>query len=161
MERPAPPASAFAWIIHLCGERSRHTEGRSQPCPVLPTEDSFPWEWTCRRTRWPWRYSRPIVTPSKSTGSSTTLTRSDVVRASLDAGDTPDQVARSLTEDQRLEPIAAIKALRAGGSMPPADVKENVHRNLPQEQREAAGHLWDEVIEQLEQIADEEKGGTR
>ena len=25
MERPAPPASAFTWIIHLCGERSRHT----------------------------------------------------------------------------------------------------------------------------------------
>jgi len=80
----------------------------------------------------------------------------DFVRASLDAGNTPDQVARSLIEDQRLQPIPAIKALRAGGSIPLGDAKELVHRNLPQEQREAAEHLWEQAIEELESTIDED-----
>jgi len=41
----------------------------------------------------------------------------DFVRASLDAGKPPDQVARSLIQDHQLEPIPAIKALQTGENM--------------------------------------------
>ncbi|MGH9917831.1 MAG: hypothetical protein ACRD6W_03000 [Nitrososphaerales archaeon] len=76
------------------------------------------------------------------------------VRASLAAGDTPDKVARSLVVDQRLSPIEAIKALRAGGNMHLGDAKAVVHRNLPPEQQAAAERLWDEAIAALEHRVD-------
>jgi hypothetical protein len=79
----------------------------------------------------------------------------DIVRASLGAGHTPDQVARSLIEDHQLAPIPAIKALRAGGNMTTGEAKELVHCNLPLDQQAAAEKLWDEMVELVEGMSDE------
>jgi hypothetical protein len=77
---------------------------------------------------------------------------SDIVRDSLAAGQTPDQIARSLMKDQQLPPIPAIKALRAGANMSVGEAKEVVHRNLPVDQRSAAEKLWDDMIELVENL---------
>ena len=71
----------------------------------------------------------------------------DVVRTSLEAGDTPDQIASALIQDHGLAPIPAIKALRTGANMTTGEAKEIVHRNLPLAQQAAAERLWDEMIE--------------
>lgn len=68
-----------------------------------------------------------------------------VVRSSLEAGDTPDQVAHALIEVHRLLPISAIKALRSGGSMTADEAKEAVKRNVPKEQWDAAERLWEMI----------------
>ena len=68
-----------------------------------------------------------------------------VVRSSLEAGDTPDQVAQALLEVHHLLPISAIKALRSGGNMTSDEAKEAIRRNLPEDQWAAAERLW-EVI---------------
>jgi len=78
----------------------------------------------------------------------------DMVRNSLEAGDTPDQIAHSLIQNHKLAPIPAIKALRAGANMTLGDAKEVVHRNLPLEQQAAAERIWDEIIEHGEGISD-------
>ncbi len=76
-----------------------------------------------------------------------------IVRSALEAGDTPDEVAHTLIWD--LAPIPAIKAMRTGGNMTTGQAKEVVHRNLPIEQQRAAEHLWDELIDHVERMADE------
>jgi hypothetical protein len=68
-----------------------------------------------------------------------------LVRSALDAGETPDQIARILIEDHRLLPISAIKALRSGGGMTSDDAKEVIKRNLPAEQWAAAERLWEMI----------------
>jgi hypothetical protein len=79
----------------------------------------------------------------------------DFVKASLTAGDTPDQVAHALIADYELAPIPAIKALREGGDMSLRAAKEIVHRNLPIERQAAAEHFWDQLIEQAERLDEE------
>ena len=80
----------------------------------------------------------------------------EIVRASLDDGDSPDQVARALTSDHCLAPIPAIKAMRVGGGMTVGEAKELIHRNLPTEQQEAAERLWEELTDDGElMVADE------
>ena len=68
---------------------------------------------------------------------------SAVVRASLDAGATPDQVAQDLIEVHLVLPISAIKAMRSGGTMTSDEAKAVILRNLPEEQRTAAERLWE------------------
>jgi hypothetical protein len=69
----------------------------------------------------------------------------DLVRSSLEAGDTPDQVARVLIEDHHLLPISAIKAMRSGGNMSSFEAKEVIKRNLPAAQWAAAEKLWEMI----------------
>ncbi len=66
-----------------------------------------------------------------------------MVRSSLEAGDTPDQVAKTLLEEKHLLPISAIKALRSGGSLSSDEAKEVIKRNLPADQWAAAEGLWE------------------
>jgi hypothetical protein len=68
------------------------------------------------------------------------------VHSSLEAGDTPDQVAQALIEDHHLLPISAIKALRSGGNMTLEEAKEVIRRNLPVEIWAVAERLWDEIV---------------
>jgi hypothetical protein len=68
-----------------------------------------------------------------------------LVRTSLEAGDTPDQVAQTLIEIHHLLPISALKALRSGGGMTSDEAKEVVKRNVPAEQWAAAEGLWEIV----------------
>jgi hypothetical protein len=68
-----------------------------------------------------------------------------VVRASLEAGATPDQVAQSLIKDHHLLPISAIKALRAGANLPSNEAKEVIKRNLPADQWAGAEALWQAI----------------
>jgi hypothetical protein len=68
-----------------------------------------------------------------------------MVRSSLEAGDSPDQVAKSLIGDHGLLPISAIKALRSGGNMTLTEAKELVQRNLSPEQWAAAEKLWEMI----------------
>lgn len=79
-----------------------------------------------------------------------------VVRTSLEAGDTLDQIAHSLVRDQKLAPIPAIKAMRTGANMTTGEAKEVVHRNLSLEQQAAAERLWDELIDYAEQQSDDD-----
>jgi hypothetical protein len=65
-----------------------------------------------------------------------------VVRSSLDAGDSPDQVARALIEDHHLLPISAIKALRSGSTLTTDEAQEVIKRHLSAEQWAAAESLW-------------------
>lgn len=76
----------------------------------------------------------------------------DIVRASLAAGHTPDQIARSLIEDHELALIPAIKALRTGANMTTGQAKEVVHRNLPLDLQAAAEKLWDDMIELVDRL---------
>jgi hypothetical protein len=76
----------------------------------------------------------------------------DIVRNSLAAGQSPDQIARSLIEDHRLPPIPAIKALRSGANMTVGEAKEVVHRHLPLDQQSAAEKLWDDMVELVENL---------
>jgi hypothetical protein len=69
----------------------------------------------------------------------------DMVRSSLEAGETPDQVAQTLFEVHHLLPISAIKAMRSGGRMTSDAAKEVIKRNLPAEQWAAAEGLWEMV----------------
>jgi hypothetical protein len=78
-----------------------------------------------------------------------------LVRSALDAGKTPDQIARSLVEDHRLLPISAIKALRSGGGMTSDAAKNLVKRNLPPEQWAAAEKLWEMIAPGEGTIRDE------
>jgi hypothetical protein len=68
-----------------------------------------------------------------------------VVRSSLEAGDSPDQIAQTLIEVHHLLPISAIKALRSGGKMTSDEAKEVIKRNLPAKQWAAAEALWEIV----------------
>jgi hypothetical protein len=68
-----------------------------------------------------------------------------VVRSSLEAGATPDQVAKILIEDHHLLPISAIKALRSGGNMTSDEAKEVIKRNLPADQWAPAEGLWEMI----------------
>jgi hypothetical protein len=68
-----------------------------------------------------------------------------MVRSALDAGESPDQIARSLIEDHHLLPISAIKALRSGGGMSSDEAKEVIKRNLPVEEWAAAEKLWEMI----------------
>jgi hypothetical protein len=79
-----------------------------------------------------------------------TMDPTDIVTASLEAGNTPDQIARSLIEDHQLAPIPAVKALRAGAKMTTGEAKEVVHRNLPFDQQAGAQKLWDDMMELVE-----------
>jgi hypothetical protein len=67
----------------------------------------------------------------------------EVVRSSLEAGDTPDQVAQALLEVHHLLPISAIKALRSGGGMTSDRAKEIIERNFPADQWAAVEMLWE------------------
>jgi hypothetical protein len=69
-----------------------------------------------------------------------------LVRSSLAAGHTPDQVAQALIEDHHLLPISAIKALRSGGSMTSEEAKELIRRNVSTEKWAHAERLWDEIV---------------
>ncbi len=79
----------------------------------------------------------------------------DLVRASLEAGDTPDQIARVLIDDHHLLPISAIKAMRSGGNMSSVEAKEVIKRNLPAGQWAAAETLW-EMIAPVETNGDDD-----
>jgi hypothetical protein len=68
-----------------------------------------------------------------------------LVRLSLEAGNTPDQVAQTLIEVHHLLPISAIKALRSGGNMTSDEAKDLVKRNLPTEQWIRAERLWEMI----------------
>jgi hypothetical protein len=68
-----------------------------------------------------------------------------MVRASLQAGETPDQVAQALIEDHHLLPISAIKALRSGGNMTSLEAKELIRRNLPADRWAAVEGLWEMI----------------
>jgi hypothetical protein len=68
-----------------------------------------------------------------------------VVCSCLEAGDTPDHVAKALIEDHHLLPISAIKALRSGGNMSSVEAKEVIKRNLSTEQWAAAERLWEMI----------------
>ena len=68
-----------------------------------------------------------------------------MVRSSLEAGDTPDQVAQALIEDHHLLPISAIKALRSGSNMTSFEAKEVIKRHLSAEQWAAAESLWEMI----------------
>ena len=68
-----------------------------------------------------------------------------MVRSSLEAGDTPDQVAQALLEVHGLLPISAIKALRSGGGMTSDRAREIIKRNLPAERWVAVEILWEMV----------------
>jgi ribosomal protein L7/L12 len=70
---------------------------------------------------------------------------SAVVRSSLEAGHTPDQVAQALIDDHHLLPISAIKALRTGGDMSLVEAKELIKRNLSAERWGAAEPLWEMI----------------
>lgn len=62
----------------------------------------------------------------------------------LDGG-SDDDAARAVLMRTR-SPIAAIKAMRAARpGLTLADAKPLIHRNLPQDTRESAEFLWDEV----------------
>ena len=67
----------------------------------------------------------------------------DLVRTSLDAGDTPEQVAQALLQDHHLLPISAIKALRSGANVTSLEAKELIRQNLSAEQWAAAEPLWE------------------
>jgi hypothetical protein len=69
----------------------------------------------------------------------------ELVRSSLQAGATPDQIAQALLEVHHLLPISAIKAFRAGGGMTSDRAKEIVKRNLPAERWAAVEMLWEMV----------------
>jgi hypothetical protein len=69
----------------------------------------------------------------------------DMVRSSLQAGETPDQVAQALIEDHHLLPISAIKALRSGGNMTSDKAKEVIKRNLPADRWAAVEGLWEMI----------------
>jgi hypothetical protein len=79
------------------------------------------------------------------------------VKTSLDAGQTPDQIAHALIYDHQIAPVPAIKAMRTGCNMTLGEAKEVVHRILPLDQQKAAERLWDEAIEFGERMADEER----
>jgi hypothetical protein len=81
---------------------------------------------------------------------------SDIVRASLDDGNSLDEIAHALISDHHLAPVPAIKAMRTGGNMTLGEAKEVVHRNLPIEQQEAAERLWDELINNAELMANDD-----
>jgi hypothetical protein len=68
-----------------------------------------------------------------------------VVRSSLEAGATPDEVARALLRDHVLLPISAIKAMRSGGNLTSSEAKEVVKRNLSAEQWAAVETLWEMI----------------
>jgi hypothetical protein len=78
-----------------------------------------------------------------------------VVRSSLEAGDTPDQIAKTLIEDHHLLPISAIKALRSGGNMSSDEAKEVIKRNLPVDQWAAAQGLWEMIAAAETSLEDE------
>jgi hypothetical protein len=65
-----------------------------------------------------------------------------VVRSSLEAGHTPDQVARILVEEHGVLPISAIKALRSGSNLTLLQAKEVIRRNVSPERWAAAESLW-------------------
>jgi hypothetical protein len=69
----------------------------------------------------------------------------DLVRTSLDAGDTPEQIAQALIRDHHLLPISAIKALRAGANLTSFEAKELVRHNLSAQQWAAVEPLWEIV----------------
>ena len=78
-----------------------------------------------------------------------------VVRSSLEAGATPDQIAKTLIDDHHLLPISAIKALRSGGGMSSDEAKEVVKRNLPADQWAAAEGLWEMIASAETSLEDE------
>jgi hypothetical protein len=78
-----------------------------------------------------------------------------VVRSSLEAGDTPDQVAQALINVHHLLPISAIKALRSGGNMTSEEAKEVIKRNLPAEQWIAAEGLWEAIAASEAAVGDD------
>jgi hypothetical protein len=80
--------------------------------------------------------------PDRSVGHDLHVDFAAVVRSSLEAGDTPDQVAQALIEVHRLLPISAIKALRSGGNMTSDEAKDVIKRNLPAEQWVSVEGLW-------------------
>jgi hypothetical protein len=77
----------------------------------------------------------------------------DVVRSSLEAGETPEQVAQSLIEDHHLLPISAIKALRSGADLSSLEAKELISHCLSAEQWAAAESLW-EIVAAAEATAE-------
>jgi hypothetical protein len=81
----------------------------------------------------------------------------ELVRTSLDAGDTPDEIAHALVWEYHLAPIPAIKAMHTEGDMTTAQAKEVVHRNLPVEQQKAAERLWGELIDHAERMTERER----
>ena len=78
-----------------------------------------------------------------------------MVRSSLEAGATPDQIAKTLIDDHHLLPISAIKALRSGGSMSSDEAKEVIKRNLPVDQWAAAEGLWEMIASAETSLEDE------
>jgi hypothetical protein len=78
-----------------------------------------------------------------------------LVRLALEAGDTPDEVAKVLIEEHHLLPISAIKALRSGGNLGSEEAKEVIKRNLPADQWAAAEGLW-AMIASAETSVDDE-----
>ena len=78
-----------------------------------------------------------------------------MVRSSLEAGATPDQIAKTLIDDHHLLPISAIKALRSGGSMSSDEAKEVIKRNLPVDQWAAAEGLWELIASAETSLEDE------
>jgi hypothetical protein len=69
-----------------------------------------------------------------------------LVRSSLEAGHTPEQVAHALIEEHHLLPISAIKALRSGGRMTSGEAKELIRHNVSTEKWAHAEMLWDEIV---------------
>ena len=78
-----------------------------------------------------------------------------VVRSALEAGGTPDQVAKALIQDHHLLPISAIKALRSGGNLRSEEAKDLVRRNLPADQWAAAEGLWAMIASAEASVEDE------
>jgi hypothetical protein len=77
-----------------------------------------------------------------------------VVRSSIQAGDTPDEVAQALIYDHHLLPVSAIKALRSGGDMTSDEAKEVIKRKLPVDQWAAAEGLWELIASAETHIED-------
>jgi hypothetical protein len=78
-----------------------------------------------------------------------------MVRSSLEAGATPDQIAKALIEDHHLLPISAIKALRSGSTLSSDEAKEVIKRNLPVDQWAAAEGLWEMIASAETSLEDE------
>lgn len=68
-----------------------------------------------------------------------------LVRASIGAGSSVDDIARLLVNDLHLGPSTAVRALRDGAGIGLEAAKDAIHPNLPEPVRAAAERVWDEL----------------
>jgi ribosomal protein L7/L12 len=75
----------------------------------------------------------------------------EVARPMLASGADADQVAKELLR-RTGSPISVIMAVADATGMGLGDAKWVVHRNLNPEVREAAEHLWDDMLDAIRQL---------